>query len=63
MSNSDVIDDCGIINALLGCAAAIAAATQAPSDAAAMRAAAIAESKKHDLEAERLAFLRILDAV
>ena len=44
-------------------AAAIVAATQAPSDAAAMRAAAIAESKKHGLEAERLAFLRILDAV
>ena len=44
-------------------AAAIAAATQAPSDAATMRAAAIAESKKHGLEAERLAFLRILDAV
>jgi len=44
-------------------AAAIAAATQAPSEAAAMRAAAIAESTKHGLEAERLAFLRILDAV
>jgi glycosyltransferase involved in cell wall biosynthesis len=44
-------------------AASIAAVTQAPGEAAAMRAAASAEAKKHGLAAERLAFLRILDTV
>lgn len=44
-------------------AACIAAVTQAPGDAATMRAAAVAETRKHGLAAERLAFLRILDAV
>jgi hypothetical protein len=37
--------------------------TQSPGDAATMRAAAVAETRKHGLAAERLAFLRILDAV
>ena len=44
-------------------AACIAAVTQSPGDAATMRAAAVAETRKHGLAAERLAFLRILDAV
>lgn len=44
-------------------AASIAAVTQAPGEAAALRAAAAAEAKKHGLAAERLAFLRILDSV
>lgn len=44
-------------------AATIAAATMSEAAAAAMRAAAAEEVQKHGLEAERLAFLRILDAV
>lgn len=44
-------------------AACLAAVTQAPGDAATMRAAAVAETRNHGLAAERLAFLRILDAV
>jgi glycosyltransferase involved in cell wall biosynthesis len=44
-------------------AAAIAATTQAPSAAATMLAAASTEANKHGLAAERLAFLRILDAM
>jgi glycosyltransferase involved in cell wall biosynthesis len=44
-------------------AACIAAVTQSPGDAATMRAAAVALTRKHGLAAERLAFLRILDAV
>ena len=44
-------------------AACLAAVTQAPGDAATMRAAAAAETRNHGLAAERLAFLRILDAV
>jgi glycosyltransferase involved in cell wall biosynthesis len=44
-------------------AAAIAATTQSPRDAATMRAAAAAESLAHSLAAERLAFLKILEAL
>jgi glycosyltransferase involved in cell wall biosynthesis len=44
-------------------AAAIMATTQPPRDAEAMRAAAAAEALTHSLESERLAFLRILDAL
>ena len=44
-------------------AASIAAVTQAPGDAIAMRAAAAEEARKHGLAAERTAFLRILDAL
>ena len=43
--------------------AAITAVTQAPRDATAMRAAAAAEADTHGLAAERVAFLRILDAL
>jgi glycosyltransferase involved in cell wall biosynthesis len=44
-------------------AATIGAARMSDAAAAAMQAAAAAEVQKHGLEAERLAFLRILDAV
>lgn len=44
-------------------AATIAAMTQSPRDAAAMRTAGVAESQKHGLASERSAFLEILEAM